>query len=1253
MNRFRTRRKAKEEAAAKLPVEPKHSAESEASNPFRLFNKAKKSHDEPVEKPIDLTTVLPPSDDFRTSLLMTGLSARFSMLREQDDPNTKIGKASDDSVLFPTKRQSRVNDLAFRGLGDIAEVESIRAPPSLTRMDSYNSSSDADSTNVMNRPRPSEGNVLFGGRQKIYKISGASSSSGGGMGKPIYGDDVALSAFQKWKQAEREKQASYEEDDAANTVSSPLSRNSELEALRPESPPTYNRNRETGSTTSSAPSASRNSTAATSINSQKDWHYLGSSATSPTPILEKTVARTRRLYEQGLTQDLQNQQSHALSRIDTLSRRTPDISQNSSPTGHYFGERAMDRRLLSKGSAPNMQTMNRPAAARSVTSPTDMGLRTSGASEAKHSGASPPLSPPISEHDDHSILQIQSSDRGKATAMGVFQKPAQPYDESRFAQRQIQMQQGRDTPTQGFRTESDASRLAQSSPSPVAPKSPTASKRDVSPVEDYPPVDSYKQSLTFFDDDNDDSLPDMSQDRQMPDIQPPQVRPADKDHPAFRSSALPTPLSFNFKDSDDGQTSLTTPNTSGPSTDKDPKDSPTLGPPAGLSGMVRQHLRSDSGASSVYEAEPHLGAPSNKPPVEAFNSKDLDDLVSDLNPWSSQDQDWTASFYSSHTKDDGPASPAAKVHDHTAFSQSASSRQSVASSDVGAMNDPFHSQLADGARRIRERLTTYVETDGGNSRDLASTPELTPRPGPLGGLLRKQSSRGSLDKHRDASKPAKAIKLLGIGNATMSTSPSPNKQSFEESDRVHAPTQSVRQSPERGSPGKSSGEEEKGDTAHAGLRQFRQARRELQRLKEAETMQRHQKSPTHGPEAANGGSPMNRGPPPQSRPSQGRSPSRERRPPPISYSRAPSTEPWAGPGSNPGSRAASRTGSRPSSRADRDRSGSEASTGGMSHSRPPPRLRSGPRDEYQHGPQHGPKPSPMQGPPGPPRQGPMMRANGPPGSDMRRSPMAPAQPYSPHGQSEWPGPNNPGAMQHQQQRGMPSGQLSPISPMGDLPSPYMVPDRSTPNGTAPSSRRPSAPPVPAPDQGGNMARLDETMKRVIRKKDISEPTFVSSTSRVPTVNLPEDTATRSRAGSRSRSGSLLKSGSATASTPNLHSLQHSHAHAPPLPPINPRRRNNVMGGLMGRKGEEDMGLDSPQQPFASSGADAGDDNRSTFSVSDEENGRDRRRLRKATSEANVGSRSRSGTLRNSPPHLTGFSSASPAVRSNGMPGGLI
>ena len=236
---------------------------------------------------------------------MSGLSARFSMLREQDDPKSKIGKAADDSVLFP-KRQSRLNDFGFHstGLHDIAEVSSIktsiRPPFASNRIDSFHSleSSGDDGGSIMSRAKPGEGNNLFGGRQKIYKIPvGGSNGDMRKMGgRALYEDDVSQSAFQKLRDREREEREreQQERDDEADS-SFPL---------RSNSPPLlgYNRNRETSSTTSSGPSLTRSSTAATSVYSQRTRQSM---AIAPLPPavpnqsngIDRSMIKGKRLYE--------------------------------------------------------------------------------------------------------------------------------------------------------------------------------------------------------------------------------------------------------------------------------------------------------------------------------------------------------------------------------------------------------------------------------------------------------------------------------------------------------------------------------------------------------------------------------------------------------------------------------------------------------------------------------------------------------------------------------------------------------------------------------------------------------------------------------------------------------------------------------------------------------------------------------------------------------------------------------------------
>lgn len=766
MNRLRGKKKNKEDGYAGRP-----SMDAESSGPFRMFTK-KKSQEEEPKKEVDLTAALPAQDDFRTSLLMTGLSARFSMLREQDDPKSKLGKASDDSVLFP-KRHSRLAEYSA-ALPDITEIESIKARH-FGRVDSFVSSDDAASSHesIMNRGKPSDGNNLFGGRQKIYKIPVGSTAKHGGMGgRALYEDDVAQSAFQKWRQAERDRHSLEQDsrDDAADA-------DVQLD---------YSRRRETSSTTSST--AARNSTAATSVASSqpasvKDW------PPSSTTTLERSVTRTRRLYESGLSHDLHEQQTSALSRMDTLSRsrqlgpRTPDPSPAApSPTGLTFNDRPHEQRrpIMGKASAPNLRSFSPPTAANPncMMSPPDSNGKFNKPDQKPNYGGNPPLSPPISEAEDYSVLPIQPNDRGKATAMGVFQRPAQQYDESKYAQRQRQLQLGREVP-------------AESSPLGGAVRSASSSSRGAPPLKSVASTDmsARKDSrpATFFDDSDDASFDNHSS---LPAMTPQLTidRPDDHDHPALRGPALPTPVSFASLALSDDAESLA----ERPSPDV-PLDSPTLGPASGLSGLVRQHLRHDSVGSSVSGVTDRDSMPL---PSGAGRS----------------------------TRSSAKASPT--------FDQG---RVRDAKTPAGDQDD-FARHLADGARRVRERLTTFVETDA------PSTPVSAPvkdngalRPNGLG-ILRSKSSRSSIREREDQesipSRPPKAQ----VPNSVSTGSSLSASASLSGSWQPGGPGGSHEQ-PARKESSPSLGKE---DNSHAGLKAFRQARRELQKMKELETQQRYQ-----------------------------------------------------------------------------------------------------------------------------------------------------------------------------------------------------------------------------------------------------------------------------------------------------------------------------------------------------------------------------------------------------------------------------
>ncbi|KEY67732.1 hypothetical protein S7711_03982 [Stachybotrys chartarum IBT 7711] len=1148
MNRFRTRKKVKDEVTA-----PRPSQESDASSPFRMFGR-KKSIDEESKPAIDLANALPTNDDFRTSLLMTGLSARFSMLREQDDPNSLLGKASDDSVLF-TKRQSRMAEFGFAaGLGDIAEVESIRAP-AYSRVESFQSSDDGASTttSVMNRSKPLEGNSLFGGRQKIYKIPAGSKS--GFPGRIVYDDDISQSAFQRWRQAQKER-SSLDDDEPSDTVDSEL-------------PTDFSRRRETNSTTSSGPSASRNSTAATSIMSTshtasaKDWQTAGSTNTpGTTPALERSITRTRRLYEQSLNQDLHEQQSSALSRIDTLTRqrnfgtRTPDLSPNvPSPTAAAFGERALDRRpIMAKSSAPNLRSFTPPTSGFPQMSPPEVGARFPPLEQKAAFGAVPPLSPPISETGDQPGLALQSGERSKSAA-ALFNRPLQQYDETKFAQRQRQMQQGRETPSGRPRGESNASVPTSRSTSRSSARGQVHEKQE--PPQKEPTVQEESTGATFFDDDDDASVTEPIQSSALPQVT--FARPDDQAHPALRNfsmeryHAVPpasreeqiTERTIAVPENNMQQSSSPSPTIITP-----PIDSPTLGPTSGLSGMVHQHLRNASIASSFYGPEP---SESQHEPLQNRGDTSCLDL---------SEADWDMA----HGKVDAGNRPDSAGG---AGSSSEMASSNNAGQSVEEELDDFARHLADGARRVREKLNSYVESDSNPATPIPTTPT-EPNVKSLGpglrsnalGILKSKSSRGSLvDRGRENREPflPKASKAQGIGSATMPRSAS--KTSLEVADSMASTDDFERHDEVDDS-------FEQKENVHAGLKAFRQARRELQKMKELELQHRRQQPP--------------QGPPPQppyesharpeaqplsyeEDPHVARAPSQDR--PPISYNRLPPRV-----DSRNGTR--SRSGSRTAS--ERDRSGSDTSNAGQNFSRPG-RLRNGSSTIAEH------EGLSIQPSNGVPRQGPMLRSPGLPGTDIKRSPIMPPHPYpsatSPNVRAPFAdrldGLNTQLPARHDPAQSSPAGPYSgPMHP--HTRSTPVTPDAMTPEGLH---------------------------LRMPRGRDVND----NAMGRPHGLYVPgHDYDRQPSPDFRGYSGSA-------ASTPNLHAGHHGGHSAPPLPPINPRRKN----GRSPHPGSS--GEDSSRSPPPGRKSPAHRERSPAPLLMPENEAPDsyRQRLRKVPSEANV------------------------------------
>lgn len=680
MNRLLNRKKTDDsllsnsDARTQSPTPSTASPGLKKSATSRWKNKTRNVEKEPEPKPeINLSDALPSNDDFRTSLLMANLSQRFSMLREQDNPGSLMGKASDDSVLEP-RRRSRKLDFGFgiSGLNDIEEVRSInssRRPPFATeKHQSFRSedgyTSENESPNMMARSRPGEGNTMFGGRQKVYMIPKNGGASTKSLGKYMYDDDVGMSAFQKHRQREKELQAARDPEmpedpsfdfglgqaDGGDEEDQAGLHDSVRDFSNSPSLSAYDKKR---STCSTSRSEARSSTAATSITSQP---ATSSAAQLPAPTavptgplpaapLERsnTNTKSRRLYDQGLDQHMQDQQSSALSRLNSLQKQRPYNNGKASPpflhsaksTGSLT-ERAPLKVYTSQSSPPIPAIATFGSFAKPGQSPLA-------------SGPSSPMSPTMEES---SVLTqaLEPADRGKATAMGAFNKPKHAFDEQQYMERQMQLQRSASStaqrtpstsafqqrmgrfeqaerersasnPTARSRSQS-SSRLRDpvlSANVPQAVSTPDHSVRGAQqPVEKAQYPDTHR---TFFGNisasDSEDEGEDLSraaspygqQDHgyaQSYGRWQPTVLPSVSEHPALRGNGPVAPLE---EEAEDDYTSAPHAISELPVNQEvvapvviqgQDLDSPTLGPAGEGLGSMMHHLRNRSNASSTY-----------------------------------------------------------------------------------------------------------------------------------------------------------------------------------------------------------------------------------------------------------------------------------------------------------------------------------------------------------------------------------------------------------------------------------------------------------------------------------------------------------------------------------------------------------------------------------------------------------------------------------------------------------------------------
>ena len=912
MNRFRSRKKSlgESENGSRRPSQDTETPPMPTLS-SKTFKRKKQAAPEPPKPEIDLATALPPQDDFRTSLLMPNLSARFSMLREQDDPTSILGKANDDSVLFP-KRASRLDLFNRHGLSDIAEVDSIhgsiRPPFASNRTESYGSGGyDTDEGGVMSRARPGEGNTMFGGRQKIYKIPvGGSGSvknfgttedgempSGGNMGgKALYESDIAMSAFQKLREQE------WQERETAGLDS----QSSFKEQERSGSPPLakYNRNRETSSSTNSGPSQPRTSTAATSVASQRSAYeaingsFHAQSSTQPGSALsDRPLQKTKRLYGQGLDQHMHEQQSSALNRLESIQRqRTLGGGPAPKDLGHTRRQSRSASNLnerYQRGDPLYASNGFRTASpAPSGTPPRmaefDLGFSNSQTSNMSDSGngKSPPLSPPLSPDQDLNqdptfVASLEPNDLGKATASGAFNKPTKQYDEQQYLRRQLQLQEGRNTPSpQLFR--------------PFSPQAPSIDEQTTGRSRNnslgsnfssnFSRTGSFRQpwehhmedrvlpavrergntpslheseeqnqgamERSFFagsevgsqaesESEADPNSP-MTSDSKFANSSPLASQPLKPVNPTRQlyfppdpnHLAEPTEETSSDSRSYRSEKTITQPrdnSVNGPQTTKTmDADSPTLGPVGvsnGLSGLVRAHLRNDSGQSSVYPDDDNK---TSRFSVEVRDSifghesalshsrqQSREDNESNRAYWAnenrSSDQSVVAappplSFAAKHILEQAQAlknnqenykarqmlgdDKAQRVLGGEAPRASHSRKDSnsndwqtqlnahhtrTLSTETEHEREALNNELAERRRMVEDKLKNYADAEGRSASPSprSRTQDNSPaKPGHPFGILKK-SSRGSLVVGRERpsksqERPSKAMKMLGINS---------------------------------------------------------------------------------------------------------------------------------------------------------------------------------------------------------------------------------------------------------------------------------------------------------------------------------------------------------------------------------------------------------------------------------------------------------------------------------------------------------
>ncbi|KAF3926897.1 hypothetical protein ABW20_dc0105114 [Dactylellina cionopaga] len=764
-----------------------------SSNKLRSF-KRNKSQPPPASRPqVDLTQALPPTDDFRISLMMPNLEKRFSVLREGEEgpgvngigfgalaSGTLFGDGKDNEFVKPPAASNP-------GLNDITEVSSIRSGSrgeGSFDLPERPNQTDEFAGGVMNRPRQGDGNVLFGGRQKIFRINTAVAGS----------EDVGESPLSPIGRGRMGGRALYTDDlPGPGGLRKPSM--TEKESNRSQSPPpsNYNLDRNTQSSTTSGPSSlTRSSTTATS-NSTNSRNFIPNSFALAMNSTASSKPR-KLIYEQALDRDNSEREQNTLeSHLESHKLAIMAQKRVGSTSPHPYSEEDERRRAMS----PPVRSFARPFSPRND-EPEIRGRSSGRITDSQeidgHSSQVPSLTTTDASH-----VSTSKKPQGEVPFSFGFEDNSGSHKAAFPGLESAINKHGLPTP----RPESDeyhdnqqtapiATNGPTPSPSPLAEKysgdvgmfrnseltledahsqqisrqsSVSGLSRQGQPIEQqttfYEASDSEREmddgASSVYEDDPyipfEESEPFTNNDRS---VSPPSQNTRERQIvPAFppekqNSGPLASP-----------------PSTSEDATPLHDSDSPTLPPNAGLSNMIRQHLRSDSGISSIYASSMHgqMSEPQQEPPS----------LAQALANWDNEypDYDEEAPFQpdaAPEQKDLKPKFSLAELKKKEIEEKKPSLLKSMPMERNPSENtlstgddetDEWRTQLEEKKRMLQQRLQ---EHSGRNSPAPGFADNDEPpknsilKPGMLGNMLKGKSSPSSTPGREEN----KAMKMLGI-----------------------------------------------------------------------------------------------------------------------------------------------------------------------------------------------------------------------------------------------------------------------------------------------------------------------------------------------------------------------------------------------------------------------------------------------------------------------------------------------------------